>query len=921
MECLVALLIGLNGILWLAVWRGHTGTRRRLDELAQQVEQIDAALRPLLSLRRTAGEEIAPALDTTPMSALADEIGPTLPMSEKAETSPPVVVAVSSSEAVVPVLSSVEPGSLVSTDALARDVPVGLPPVVSPASGSVPPPRTPTTASPEPNVLEPVIAWFRGTSLLVQVGVVLLFFGIAFLLRYAAEQGWLSIELRLAGATVLGVGLIGLGWRLSRSRRIFGLGLQGGGIGILYLTTFAAHRLYGLVPPSLAFAIFVGLGVASVGLALLTNAQILAYLAVLGAFAAPLLAASEGGSHVALFGYYALVNLGIFAIAWFKAWRNLNLVGFFFTLGVGASWGLTSYRSADFSTVEPFLIFFFVLYSIIGILFALRQSSRLQNYVDSVLVFGTPLAFMSLQIPLVDHLERGVAWSTLGVGLWYLGQALIIWRLVRRTHPILIESVAFLAVGFITASVPLFFDYNITAVIWAVQGSALVWIGWRQARLWNRLVGVLILVGAALSLSGYGAVEVLFGGGESHTFFGSGLLLSIAFFVAGYAFHRAAEVRYQMEIVLLIGLVLGAFFWWYASFTIELLDRVDQLHWEAAYLAFLAATALVGEFVAARLRWRMLSWPSHLLPLTVLPFAAYALTSLHLPSHDWGWAGWLSVFVVHYWTLSRFTPGRFENVRHLLGFWLVLVLLTLETGLRLHEWLPGDGWSWGAVLLLPTLTLWAVNRYATYFPASISTRADLYRVTASVPLIVLLLLGAVVLGLGQPAPATPLTYLPLLNPLDVALFVLFVVVLSWFNQRLNRSGRERTFNLGVYALVGLCAFLAANGAVARAVHHLFGVDYAFLVLFNTPMLQTLYSILWSVAALALMMTAKRRMLRPLWFGGAALLALTVLKLFLVDLSRVETIERIVSFLAVGVLVLIIGYFVPLPPGDETEEKA
>lgn len=130
--------------------------------------------------------------------------------------------------------------------------------------------------------------------------------------------------------------------------------------------------------------------------------------------------------------------------------------------------------------------------------------------------------------------------------------------------------------------------------------------------------------------------------------------------------------------------------------------------------------------MAARLKWRMLTWPSHLLPLTVLP---------------------------------------------------------------------------------PTLTLWAVNRYATYFPAPISTRADLYRVTASVPLIVLLLLGAVVLGVGQPAPATPLTYLSLLNPMDVALLVLFVVVLGWFNQRLDRSGRERTFNLGVYALVGLCAFL------------------------------------------------------------------------------------------------------------------
>ena len=29
-----------------------------------------------------------------------------------------------------------------------------------------------------------------------------------------------------------------------------------------------------------------------------------------------------------LFSFYALLNLGILFIAWFKAWRSLNLLGF-----------------------------------------------------------------------------------------------------------------------------------------------------------------------------------------------------------------------------------------------------------------------------------------------------------------------------------------------------------------------------------------------------------------------------------------------------------------------------------------------------------------------------------------------------------------------------------------------------------------
>ena len=47
-----------------------------------------------------------------------------------------------------------------------------------------------------------------------------------------------------------------------------------------------------------------------------------------------------------------------------------------------------------------------------------------------------------------------------------------------------------------------------------------------------------------------------------------------------------------------------------------------------------------------------------------------------------------------------------------------------------------------------------------------------------------------------------------------------------------------------------------------------------------------------------------------------MLAVTVAKLFLVELSNSGTVERIVSFIAVGGLMLLIGYIVPIPPSRE-----
>jgi len=65
-----------------------------------------------------------------------------------------------------------------------------------------------------------------------------------------------------------------------------------------------------------------------------------------------------------------------------------------------------------------------------------------------------------------------------------------------------------------------------------------------------------------------------------------------------------------------------------------------------------------------------------------------------------------------------------------------------------------------------------------------------------------------------------------------------------------------------------------------------------------------------------MVLSKKQINRPLWIGGFALLILVVIKLFTIDLSNSETVERIVSFIVVGLLLLLIGYLVPIPPDKQ-----
>ena len=120
--------------------------------------------------------------------------------------------------------------------------------------------------------------------------------------------------------------------------------------------------------------------------------------------------------------------------------------------------------------------------------------------------------------------------------------------------------------------------------------------------------------------------------------------------------------------------------------------------------------------------------------------------------------------------------------------------------------------------------------------------------------------------------------------------------------------------------MAVALFVWLNTAWLRTAHHYFDVTWQAEALFKSFAVQTGYAILWSTLALVLMLVAHRRLSRWIWMVGAALLALTVVKLVLIDLANHGGMERVIAFIVVGVMLLIIGYFAPIPPstGDQHE---
>jgi uncharacterized membrane protein len=190
-----------------------------------------------------------------------------------------------------------------------------------------------------------------------------------------------------------------------------------------------------------------------------------------------------------------------------------------------------------------------------------------------------------------------------------------------------------------------------------------------------------------------------------------------------------------------------------------------------------------------------------------------------------------------------------------------------------------------------------------------------FRCWVACGLVVLLALWSLWLNIVSAGSAAPLRYFPLFNPLDIVVGSALLVSARWLGM-VRRAGADlfgSALQRWLIAAVTGVTFFWLNAVLLRTMHYWGGVPYRFDALVADTAVQAALSIFWTLLALGAMLWANRAGLRVVWFGGAVLMAIVVAKLFLVDLVRVGTVPRIVSFLVVGGLMLVIGYFSPLPP--------
>jgi len=382
-------------------------------------------------------------------------------------------------------------------------------PVAEAAAGVAPPPPVsvhvapaPPPPVPEPPVPPPAPST-RATRDLEQrigarwatwVGIVAILFGVSFFLKWSFDNDLIGPAGRVLLGGVAGIAFLLAGLLLHPRRDLPFLseGLAGGGLGMLYLSLFAAHALYDLLASGPTFAGMFAVTLAGAGVSVATRREATAVLAVLGGLLTPVLVRVPQPDERRLLAYLVVLNALVLLIARFRTWPALNRLAW-----VGTAAILSTLVLDPAPAPHPLarLILLTLLWAIFlaAPIWRERAEGRRGRELDLALTVANAAAYFAFAYWTLE------AWQPrLEVPL-ALALA-IVYRLIAADYARRVPDDAGTAIAYeglawtsLTIAFPLALDGRWVTLGWAVEGLVLIWAASRLTTPVAPLGGLLAL--------------------------------------------------------------------------------------------------------------------------------------------------------------------------------------------------------------------------------------------------------------------------------------------------------------------------------------------------------------------------------------------------------------------------------------------
>ena len=801
-----------------------------------------------------------------------------------------------------------------------------------------------------------------GAQVLAWAGGIVTLLGVIFFFVLAVGRGWIGPDARVlcgavASAIVFGSGL----WLRRRFEETYSsLAAVGAGIAGGYATLAAATALYDIVPNFLALLLAAAIAASAVGVAVSWRAELIAALGLIGAIAAPALLAAEGGLTATGTGFAAIMTVAAAAVGVRMRWQWL-LVGAAVASAPQIVALIVDAGRLDGGAIALAIVFA-LLYLATGI------ADQLVHRDDALQPLPTMFVLASIGVTWLAAAQLfGPAGGTSAGGALLVAAAafgsiaVALWLRAQRELGTLLGTIALAAaavgVANILSGANLAYTFAAEAVVLAFAARQV-----REARLQLAALGYLVLAaGHALVFdappdtlfdiarhpaSGVGALAaatvaallvVYTSGADWNETSERGVLSFLAPVVASLREHQrdlritssCVAALFAVDAVSLVivelfedawssGSVTASFhrghvavtaLWSVAGLVASVLAtrrgsataRVIAFAW-LGVTAFKVATydgsQLVGigfslSFVAIAAALLLAGYlrevldherttPSLETYLSVAGAVAFAIAALHpVDTQRQAGFGLLAIaLVLAAFAASIFTQGRLRDLCSLL--WApALALAAVAAGLLL-----GDTWL--------TLT-WAAGAAAIAVLA-VYAREDRFFAAA---------LGYLVLTAGSAFLHAPPSHLvvarshPAHGVVGILLLTGAILTFAWGIRKLG----EEWWEISLWLSGGLLVYAVSLGILEVFVR----VSTASL---HTDFQRghTGVSALWGALGLVFLYVGLTRGRRALRLAGFVLLGVSLVKLFLYDLSQLSSVTRALSFLAVGAVLLLAGFF-------------
>ncbi|MFA5793659.1 MAG: DUF2339 domain-containing protein [Candidatus Brocadiia bacterium] len=424
----------------------------------------------------------------------------------------------------------------------------------------------PTTVTAEPKPAGDSIETKIGMKYANWIGIFALIIGAGFFLKYAFDNKWIGETGRVVLGIIGGLGLITIGhFAVLRKFRGPAFGLMGGGLAILYLSVFAAFSFYGLIGQRPAFGFMILVTLIGIILSVRYSAAPIAVLALIGGFLTPIMLSTGIDNQIALFSYIAILDIGILATAYFKRWKFLDYLAFFFTIGLFIGWAAQHYHIEKLPRTELFMSLFFLIFAFLSFFYNIVNRKK-TGFGDLFLLIFVPFLYYGASLGLLwSDYEAYMGIFTLLMTGVYMGLGRLA-QMRNKEDKYLVLILLGIALTFLTLVVPIQLSHKWITIAWVVEAVGLVWIGFQTGSWATRVGGILILVFLVfIRLAGYESMNVNAVGFMAiiNERFITFLIALAGYLGAAYIYMRRAPARTERNVMvpLLLVLSVGLGFW------------------------------------------------------------------------------------------------------------------------------------------------------------------------------------------------------------------------------------------------------------------------------------------------------------------------------------------------------------------------